>query len=98
MLVILQHSCLNSNICDSFCLVLDEYDLWDKVGYFTLDNATNNDTALATLKQRMWNDHQIRFDVNSHRLRCQGHIFNITVKAALYGTGADAFELEVSNA
>lgn len=46
----------------------------DQIGWYILDNATNNDTTLEVLL----GDDNLPF-----RLRCVGHIFNLTVKALL---------------
>jgi len=64
--------------------VLQEYSLVHKIGYFTLDNATNNDSALLHLSQQL-KDMGIKFDPIESRLRCVGHVINLVVKAFLYG-------------
>jgi len=64
--------------------LLQEYFLVEKVGYFTLDNASNNDTALACLSKKL-QDMGIVFDARGSRLRCIGHVINLVVKAFLYG-------------
>jgi hypothetical protein len=51
--------------------VIDDYDLRDKVGFFVLDNALNNDTAVAILGE------MLQFDPKVRRLRCVGHILNL---------------------
>ena len=67
--------------------ILQEYSLTNKIGYFTLDNATNNDTTLAFVEKRL-KDIGIDFDPLENRLRCLGHIINLVVKAFLYGSDA----------
>ena len=39
------------NIAESVAAILAEFDLQDQVGYFTLDNAKNNNTCKKTLAQ-----------------------------------------------
>ena len=64
--------------------VLQGYSLIQKIGYFTLDNATNNDAALTCLSYRL-RDMGIDFNPVESRLRCIGHVINLVVKAFLYG-------------
>ena len=67
-----------------------------KIGYFTLDNARNNDTALCSLSQKLA-EIGIVFDPIAHRLRCLSHVINLVVRAFMYGTGVDAFELDIAS-
>lgn len=59
-----------------------------RLGYFVLDNARNNDTAVAALTGE--------FDVNSEhrRLRCIGHVLSRVVKQLIFGATANAIETE----
>lgn len=68
--------------------LLQEYDLTKKIGYFTLDNAQNNDSALTCLAKHL-QEIGVSFDVKEHRLRCIGHVINLVVKAFLYGIESD---------
>jgi hypothetical protein len=56
-----------------------------RIGYYTLDNATNNDTAMEALA--------IEFDFNKteRRIRCAPHFLNLTVQAMMYGSKKDNF-------
>ena len=61
--------------------VLLEYGIADQIGYYILDNASNNNTAVESLEAT-----SRRSEVNgSTRLRCLGHIINLVVKH-LYST------------
>jgi hypothetical protein len=51
--------------------VINDYYLRDKVGFFVLDNASSNDTAVAVLRETL------QFDPKVRRLRCVGHILNL---------------------
>jgi hAT family C-terminal dimerisation region len=83
------------NICEAFWEVVLDYGLTKRIGYFMLDNATSNDTALTILRKKL-RDMSIPkfFSVSHRRLRCFGHIVNLVVKALLYGKDAEAFEIE----
>lgn len=56
-----------------------------------LDNATNNDTAMAALGG------EFRFDSRERRLRCAGHILNFVAREILYGKSAEIFSDAVDN-
>src|ERR1700761_9514033 len=66
--------------------VIKAFGLQGKLGYFTLDNATNNDTAIADLAS------EFGFDPLQRRVRCFGHIINLVVKALLFGSDDEAFD------
>jgi len=64
----------------------------DNLGYFVLDNATNNDTTLDELAKTL------NFDPNQRRLRCMGHILNLIAEAYLFRQDAKSFEIEYTAA
>lgn len=66
---------LADEVADTICA----FSLEDKVGYCTLDNAMNNDTAMETLAQ------EFDFDRHERRIRCAPHFLNLLVKAMMYG-------------
>jgi len=81
------------NIARAVLQVIREFSIADKVGYFQADNAGNNDTCVQAI-----------LDVISpstpaiyQRLRCFGHVINLSAKAFLFGEDPDAFELEIDN-
>jgi hypothetical protein len=67
--------------------VIDEYNLADKIGFFTLDNHGANDTMLRAVARSI-----PRLDPARHRIRCNGHIINIVVQAFLFGNNQEATE------
>jgi hypothetical protein len=66
--------------------VIEAFGIKKKVGYFTLDNAENNTTAVEVIGG------ELGFDGRRRRGRCIGHIINLAAKALLFGKHADAFE------
>jgi hypothetical protein len=62
-----------------------EYNIVDNLGYFMMDNATNNDRSLEELNKRIQENRGFGFDPIERRLRCFGHIMNLAVKDLLYG-------------
>jgi hypothetical protein len=73
------------NISQIVFSVLKEFDVVNKFGYFTGDNASNNDTALEWLTQRLVDDGGIGFNVTERRLRCFAHDMQIAVNGLLFG-------------
>ena len=67
--------------------VIDDYELRDNVGFFTLDNATSNDVLVDTLAIRLRFANTL--DV-PRRVRCHGHILNLAVQAFLFGKDEEA--------
>lgn len=74
------------NIAQVVYNVLERFHITDKIGYAILDNATNNDTAIAELGDLLG------FYGASRRGRCFGHILNLTAKALLFAPYEDGKE------
>jgi hypothetical protein len=60
------------------------------VGYFVLDNASNNDAAVRELAQEMG------FSAPYRRLRCGPHTLNLVGQTLLWGKEANAFDNDAS--
>jgi hypothetical protein len=58
----------------------------EKLGYFVLDNATNNDTAIAALA--------VDYDFNPthRRLRCGPHTLNLVGQAIIFGANTESYD------
>jgi hypothetical protein len=70
---------IGANIADHLFDVLKEYQIsGNQIAYFAADNATNNDTALAALSER------IAIDLVASRLRYASHIFNLVYTTILF--------------
>ena len=76
------------NIADGVSKVLDDFEILNKIGFFVLDNASNNDTAVDALAETYG------FDAIKRRLRCSGHIINLIARHLLFGVDPDLFEME----
>ncbi|WKT54416.1 Ribonuclease H-like superfamily [Fusarium oxysporum f. sp. vasinfectum] len=68
---------------------LESYEIIDKVGYMTLDNAGNMDTATQETAMAMG------VDLKQRRVRYFGHVLNMVTKALLFGQNPAAFKAEV---
>ncbi|KAM0742755.1 hypothetical protein ACQRIT_002932 [Beauveria bassiana] len=69
--------------------ILESYEILDKVGYITLDNAANMDTAVEEIADALG------WDPLKRRVRCFDHVLNLVVKALLFGHKSEASEAEV---
>ena len=76
-----------ANIADQLFDVLKDYQIsGNQIAYFAADNATNNDTALKYLSER------VTLDPVTSRLRCAGHIYNLVCTAILFGVDSVAID------
>ena len=73
------------NISHIVHAVLKEFNIVEQFGYFTGDNAGNNDTTLACLERQIREEGGVGFDVAERRLRCFAHDMQIAVKGLLFG-------------
>src|SRR5690554_3832818 len=71
------------NISAAFTHVITEYNVLPQTGYFNMDNATNNDTFLQHLTLPL-RQADVPFERQHRRLRCIGHILNLSVKAFMF--------------
>jgi len=58
---------------------LSTYAIRNRLGYFVMDNATNNDTMLEAIARNFQEVDDVRYDPIEHRLRCIDHIINLFV-------------------
>jgi hypothetical protein len=79
-----------TNIAECVGAIVGEFNIQERVGYFVLDNASNNDTAMEALAE------EFGFDVKERRLRYTSHIINLVARQILFGADPDAFELEAN--
>lgn len=71
--------------------LVKEYDIdGDLIGYFMLDNASSNDTAVEFILKELcpWMDSKQR---RNRRLRCLGHIINLCCQAFLMGRNCEKY-------
>lgn len=73
--------------------MISQYQIENTLGYFTLDNASNNSTALRSIQSQLnqykspcsYSSIDTEFINNSRYIRCYGHVLNLIVKVFLYG-------------
>jgi hypothetical protein len=83
----LQGSHSGERIAETVKRTLETYGIFpSKLGYFVLDNATNNDTAVAAIA-RLYN-----FNAAHRRLRCGPHTLNLIGQAIIFGKNKEAYD------
>ena len=80
-----------ANIASTVIAIIEEFGFANNVGYFITDNASNNDTAIADLAMEM------DMEPEKNRLRCMGHVLNLTARAILFGNDVDALQESLEN-
>ena len=77
-------------IADTVSAIIAAYNLEDKIGYFTTDNASSNETCMKQLA----NEHG--FICEERWIRCCGHILNLVGQAALFGYDEQVFSDDIN--
>jgi len=89
------------NIAQCILDVIKEYGIGEKTGYLQMDSASNNTTAVNELHPLLvsnFGDKGGAIKPSERRLRCFGHLLNLSTNHLLYGEDPDAFESENANA
>jgi hypothetical protein len=71
--------------------VLEDYGIWDKIGYVTGDNHGSNDVLCRALSDFL-KEKDITWNAKHHRIRCHGHVINLAVQAFLFMDSKEAVE------
>ena len=72
--------------------------LAQRLGYFTGDNDTKNDTCLRQLAVELSREFNVTIDPVSARTRCAGHIINLALQVFLLATSKRALKAAVEAA
>ena len=73
---------------------LQVYGITPNLGYHTSDNASSNDTCVRSLQKRL-SEVGIDWDATTHRVRCLGHIINLSLQAFLFATSKEALQAAI---
>jgi hypothetical protein len=88
--------------------VIRDWDIAHKLSYIVMDNTGNNDTIMTYISEgtcfiwrfsvcqltfiELLHSYNISYDSTTYRLRCQGHIINLSVNSFLYVTDKENLE------
>ncbi len=71
--------------------VLSEYSIAKRLGYITSDNASSNGTLVIRLSETLYSQIKARWDPIRYRIRCTGHIINLSLQAFLFASNKTAW-------
>lgn len=66
-------------------MVLDQYHTKDHLGYYVMDNATANDCMVTSISHQLFEKDGLSYNSQLYRLRCNGHIINLSVHLFSFG-------------
>lgn len=79
------------NICKAFLHIANDYEIRHKLGYFMMDNASNNDTFMDFISKEQHNL-GLEYDPEERQLCCNGHVINLSVQSFLFGDSENALQ------
>jgi hypothetical protein len=84
----------SENMAECLLKIAKEYEITNRIGYSTIDNAESNSTCMTAFMEFL--DPFITEEkAEDRRLRCWGHILNLGAKAFLLRENAEGFEVEM---
>jgi hypothetical protein len=81
----LQGSYSGEYISEAAIPVFEDYHLKEKLNYFILNNADNNNKCVEYILKKM----RPELEFYKYRFRCFGYILNLIAQAFLFGTDSD---------
>lgn len=69
--------------------VLEDYNIWNKIGFYTGDSHGSNDKLCRLLGEHL-QARGINWEPRKQRLRCHGHVINLAVQAFLFMDSKEA--------
>lgn len=70
--------------------VVEDFNIQTNLGWHTGDNATSNNTCLEVMESRLLAEHGVQFNAKQRRVRCIGHIINLSLQAFLLASSKEA--------
>jgi hAT family C-terminal dimerisation region len=70
------------NMAEYVLKVVQDYEIEKSIGYLVMDNASSNETLAYELERHLLMTH---WTSERHRLRCFGHVLNLSVRAFWFG-------------
>jgi len=84
----------SENIAELVLEILYNYEITEKLDFFTLDNVSLNDICLEIFLRDLL-PNITADELKIRRLRYFGYIFNLAAKVFLFNNNTDAFEVEI---
>ena len=83
------------NFADEVIALYDDFEITNSIGYMQGDNASTNDTAATWFDDKL-EERGIEWTGNKYRMRCSGHIINLSVMAFLGALAKEPFDFEAA--
>ena len=80
----LQKIHFDENMIQIVFATLNDYEIRNKLNYFVMNNAKNNDIMMKIISKTLRLQHDIDYDSIEHRLRCLNYIINLIVQAYFF--------------
>ncbi|RYO01198.1 hypothetical protein AA0121_g13269 [Alternaria tenuissima] len=77
---------------------LERFNIQSRIGYHTGDNATSNNTCLQALAFQLKDKYAVSFNPVHRRVRCIGHIINLSLQAFLLASSKEALVAALESA
>jgi hypothetical protein len=87
----IKNNYLGENIIAVYLLIIGDFELEGKIGYFVSDNIGSNDLAINTFYKEL----KLK-NSTARRLKCLGHVINLVIKAFLFGKKEKCFDFDIS--
>lgn len=75
---------IDENISEYIYSVAKEYNIMNKLRYFMMDNAGNNDMILSFLDEWIVDDDGMRFNPYEHQLCYFAHMINLAIQELIF--------------
>lgn len=76
---------------------IQAYKVTEKTGYIIGDNASSNDTCYRAIANALTKI-RVEFNAKKRRIRCSGHIINLSLDAFLFATTVEALKAAINAA
>ncbi|KAF5512335.1 hypothetical protein CGCA056_v011823 [Colletotrichum aenigma] len=80
------------NLANTLEEIIRDWGITNQVKTLISDNASSNDTFIASLIPRLDPSVKKKQDIQARRIRCFGHILNLVSKAFSFGKDSESFE------
>ena len=80
----LQKIHFDENMIQIVFATLNDYEIRNKLSYFVMNNAKNNDIMMKIISKIFRLQHDIDYDSIEHRLRCLNYIINLIVQTYFF--------------
>jgi hypothetical protein len=78
--------------------IIRDFEIAHSTGYFIGDNAGSNGTCIEHLSRHLFTEYGIKFEPKKRRIRCLGHIINLSLSAFLFADNKKSLDEAIQEA